>query len=177
MDDTTAHPQQEKKDNAIMFYILGGVIVTAIIVAAFLLYPRNDQKTAQQQNAPVLGQQAPPPTATPIPKGPIGSLACTTQWYNTVNGVTETYYLSVEGEAPQSAGSVSCTLTASVNNQVVATDVVTPLTNPAPDRNGFTFRCSTKGLKLRPGVPTKVVSDLKDANGVTASCSRTYLLP
>lgn len=176
MEDTTTHPQPEKKDNAIMFYILGGVIVTAIIVAGFLFYPRT-QPAPQQQNAPVLGQQAPPPTATPMPKGPIGSLTCTEQWYNTVNGVPETYYLSVNGEAPTAAGSVSCTMTASVNNQVVATDVVTPIANPVADRGGFTFKCTSKGFKLRPGVPTKVVTDLKDANGVTASCSRTYLLP
>ena len=178
MEETTNHPQHKPdKDNAIVFYILGGVIVTAIIVAGFLLYPRNSGTPAT--GSPVLGQQttAVQPTAVPVQKGPIGSLACTSQYYNTVNGVAGSYYLSVDGEAPSAATAVTCTITASVNNQVVGTDVQTPGLNPSPDRGGSTFRCSSKGLVLKPNTPTKVMYDLKDQNGVTASCSRTFLLP
>lgn len=179
MEGTTQSSQPAAgKDNAVIFYILGGVVVTAIIVAGFLLFPKNSPPA---QNQPVLGQQTEqattPPTATPVPKGPIGSLACVSQFYNTVNGVAEHYYISTEGEAPQAAGSVTCTITMSVNNQIVATETMPANSYPVPARGGFMFRCSTPGLKLKPGVPTKVTSDLKDANGNSASCNRTFLLP
>lgn len=179
MEETTPQAQQPKqKDNAIIFYILGGLIVTAIIVAGFVLIPKSKEPTpAAQGTTPVLGETAVAPTAAPMVKGPIGSLSCTNQFYNTVNGVAETYYLTTEGEVPTAGGGVTCTLTASVNNQVVATEQVVPVLNPAADRGGSTFRCTTKGLALRPGVPTKVTTDLVDANGVTASCNRTFLLP
>jgi hypothetical protein len=176
MEDSTPQPKPNK-DNAIVFYILGGVIITAIIVAAFLLYPRNPQNPPTSNTEPVLGQTATAPTAVPVVKGPIGSLACTEQFYNTVNGVSQTYYLSANGEAPTAAGSVTCTMTVSVNNQVVATNVITPMTSPETDRGGFTFKCTSPGVKLKPGVATKVSYDMKDANGVTATCSRTFLLP
>lgn len=180
MEETTTQTQPKpNKDNAIVFYILGGVIITAIIVAAFLLYPRNNgnQTATGDTTQPVLGETATAPTAAPVVKGPIGSLTCTSQYYNTVNGVTETYYLSADGEAPTAAGTVTCTMTVAVNNQVIATNVITPQTQPATERGGFTFKCVSPGTKLKPGVPTKVTYDMKDANGVSATCSRTFLLP
>jgi hypothetical protein len=182
MEETTPPtptPNQPKKDNAIIFYIIGGLIVTAIIVAGFVLIPKqsSSQPTAEtEQTEPVLGEtnNAPQPTT---PMGPIGSLACEEQFYNTVNGVPQTYYLSTDGEVPTTGGQVTCTISASVNNQIVASEQITPVLVADPSRGGSTFTCSTQGLKLTPGVPTKVTTDLTDANGLTASCNRTFLLP
>lgn len=180
MEETTQHPQTQattKKDNAIVFYILGGLIVTAIIVAGFMLMPRGSQETAQE--APVLGQTqtAPAPTATPAVRGPIGSLTCTSQFYNTVNGVAGSYYVSTEGEVPTSGGQVTCVISASVNDQVVATETVTPALNADASRGGSTFRCTTQAMRVTPGVPAKVTTELRDTNGVTASCNRMFMFP
>jgi len=174
MDNSTDQPKPTKKDNTILFYVLGGVIVTAVIIAGFLLY-RPQQ--AADNNAPVLGQQAPAqPTAVPQTK-PISTLSCSQQFYNTVNGVAETYYLSTEGEAPAGVSSVTCTVTATVDNQVVASEVVTPTLNAATERGGSTFRCTTSGLKMKPGIPTKMTTDVRDNNNNMVSCNRTFLLP
>lgn len=173
MEETTPQTQPKQKDNAIIFYILGGLIITAIIVAGFVLMPKASNETTP---APVLGQTATAPTAVPV-KGPIGSMACTSQFYNTVNGVAETYYISTEGEVPTAGGQVTCTISASINNEVIATEVVTPSLNAVADRGGSTFRCTTPGMKLRANVPVKVTTELKDANGNIASCNRNFLLP
>lgn len=183
MEETTppapTNQTQPKKDNAIIFYIIGGLIVTAIIVAGFVLIPKQStsQPTAEtEQTEPVLGETSTQPLPT-APKGAIGSLACEEQYYNTVNGVPQTYYISTDGEVPTAGGQVTCTISASVNNQVVASEQITPALVADPSRGGATFTCTTQGLKLTPGVPTKVTTDLTDANGQTASCNRTFLLP
>lgn len=174
MENSTEH-HKPKKDNTILFYILGGVVVTAVIIAGFVLYRPAQTPPASQ---PVLGQETNvQPTAAPAAARPIGTLACSQQFYNTVNGVPENYYLSTEGEAPSDITSVTCTITASVNNQVVATDTVVPSLIAVADRGGSTFRCTTKGLKLKPGVATKVTTDIKDNNNNSVSCNRSFLLP
>lgn len=172
MENTTDH--KPKKDNTILFYILGGVVVTAVIIAGFLMY-RPQQPAPDSQ--PVLGQEAPAqPTAMPAAKA-ISTLACSSQFYNTVNGVPQNYYLSTEGEAPTGVTSVTCTITASVNNQVVATEKVTPNLQAEPSRGGSTFRCTTNGIKLTPNVSTKVTTDIADSAGNSVTCSRAFLLP
>ncbi len=174
MENTTDH--KPKKDNTILFYILGGVAVTAIIIAGFLIYKPSPASTGNNQ--PVLGQEA-PPVATTAPAAPksISTLACSQQFYNTVNGVPGSYYLSTEGEAPSTSTSVTCTVTATVKDQVVASDTVTPGLMADTARGGSTFRCTTKGLKLAAGVATKVTTDIKDNTGASVSCNRSFLLP
>lgn len=175
MEETTPTPQPQKKDNAIIFYILGGLIITAIIVAGFILMPKGTTETPQQ---PVLGETVVVPTAAPTAPGPITALSCTDQFYNTVNGVPENYYLTTAGESPTAAGQVTCTLTATLaNNEVLATQVVTPTMSANTERGGNTFRCTTQGLKLRANVPVKVTTELRDANGNVSNCNRTFLLP
>lgn len=176
MEETTPTPQPQKKDNAIIFYILGGLIITAIIVAGFILMPKGTSEPTPQQ--PVLGDTVAVPTAAPTAPGPITALSCTDQFYNTVNGVPENYYLTTAGESPTAAGQVTCTLTATLaNNEVLATQVVTPTMSANTERGGNTFRCTTQGLKLRANVPVKVTTELRDANGNVSNCNRTFLLP
>lgn len=176
----TQQPPAQKKDNSVIFYILGGLIITAVIVAGFLLYPK--QSTTPESTAetgqPVLGEQTQQPATETAPANtPIGSLACGTQFYNTVNGVPGTYYLSTEGEVPTAGGQVTCTMVATVNNQEVQRVEITPTLVSVPERGGSTFKCTTQGIRLTPNTPTKVTTELKDANGVTASCNRTFLFP
>jgi hypothetical protein len=177
MEEPTSQTQPKSKDNSIIFYILGGLIITAIIVAGFVLMPKGGTEETPTPTQPVLGQTQVAPTNAPPSTGPIGSLTCTSQFYNTVNGVAENYYLSTEGEVPTAGGQVTCTVSAAVNNQVIASQVVTPSLNAIPARGGATFKCTTPGMKLQANVPVKVTTELKDANGVTASCNRTFLLP
>ena len=172
MENTTEH--KPKKDNTVLFYVLGGVIVTAVIIAGFLLYRPAQPATT----TPVLGQQVPAaaaPTAAALK--PISTLSCSQQFYNTVNGVAETYYLTTEGEAPNGVTSVTCTVTATVNNQVVSSQEVTPPLTAATERGGSTFRCTTGGVKLKSQVATKVTTDIKDNNGNSVSCNRAFFLP
>lgn len=160
------------KDNSIIFYVLGGVIVTAIVVVGFLLYPRQSAEEPMVQ-----GMQQEEPVAVVESKGPISGLVCTSQYYNTVLGFPGTYYLSVEGEAPTAAGNVTCDMTATVNNEVVGTAQIAATTTQQPDRGGFGFKCSTQGMKLTPGVATKVSYEVKDANNNSVTCNKTFLLP
>lgn len=178
MENTTdSQTQPNKKDNAILFYILGGVVVTAVIVAGFLLMPKGNTTPTAQTGSEVMGEKTVEPTAAPVATRPINTLACTQQYYNTVNGVSETYFLSTDGEVPTAGGQVTCTITASVNNQVVTSQQVTPAMLVSADRGGSTFKCTTQGMKLKPGTPTKVTTDVKDATGNSVTCARTFLLP
>lgn len=177
----TQQPPSQKKDNSVIFYILGGLIITAVIVVGFLVYPKQSTtpETTAETGQPVLGEQTQQAAAeeTAKPNTPIGSLACTSQFYNTVNGVPGTYYISTEGEVPTAGGQVTCTVIASVNNQDVQRVEVSPTLVSVPERGGSTFKCTTQGVRLTPNTPTKITTELKDANGVTASCNRTFLFP
>jgi hypothetical protein len=176
MESTTEH--KHKKDNTILFYILGGVIVTGVIIAGFLMYRPSPPVTPSTESVSGQGQQAvQQPTTAPIADRPISTLACSQQFYNTVNGVPQNYYLSTEGEAPSDVTAVTCTITASVNDSVVATEKITPALETVPARNGSKFRCTTKALKLTPNVPTKVTADITDNTGNSVSCNRIFLLP
>jgi len=115
------------------------------------------------------------PAPTPIP-GPIKGLACERMYYNPVIGFAK-YYLSVEGVDLTTAKTVECTFNISVNKKAVDKVVVESPLTAVPQRDGATFRCSTKALDLEPTVPTIVDLVLKDDKGVSATCSGSYTLP
>lgn len=112
---------------------------------------------------------------TPI-TSQITKLACEKQYYNPVIGFPK-YYLSVEGVNVSDATSVTCAFDVSVNKKsVIKTTVESPLT-AIPERNGGTFRCSTKAVDLEPIIPTEVGVVLTDNLGRTATCSSAFTLP
>ncbi len=178
--ESTHEQKHHKHDNTIIFYVLGGVIVTVVIIVGFLLYNRPNQiaKPMTQQQATSKQSNIEQMNTNEIAKEKeIITLACSQQYYNTVIGIPGVYYLSTEGEAPSTVNRVKCTIKASVDDNILVTEKITPELIESPTRKGVTFRCTTKGVKLTPNIPTKVTADIVDDLGNNVSCSRTFLLP
>ncbi|MCL4359941.1 hypothetical protein M1555_01635 [Patescibacteria group bacterium] len=153
-----------------IYYIIGAVLLVAIIGAGYFLRPKN---TPPATNAPAETAAVPTPTPTP---GPITGLACEKSYYNPVIGFAQ-YYLSFEGGDVSPAHTVTCNIEASQSGAIVAAvNVESPLT-AAPQRNGSTFRCTTKKLDLKPNIPTKVNVVIKDDLNNQSTCSANFLLP
>lgn len=159
---------KENSDGNQIYYILGAVILVAIIAAGYLLRP----KVGLSPNMPTVTT---PILPTPTP-GPITALACEKRYYNPVIGFPK-YYLSVEGVDLPNASKVDCDFTVMTGGKVVASESASSPLTAAPERNGGTFRCTTKQLALAPTVPTKVDFVIKDDLGKTASCSTQFTLP
>jgi hypothetical protein len=160
-------------NNAHIYYIIGAVVLVAVIAVGYFLRP-------QQALAPVStggGTTAGAETEAPAATEPITGLECGQQYYNSVVGVDGSYYLSVEGADVSDASSVTCTITAEVNDEEVASREITANLVSAPARGGKTFKCTTEGLKLTPQVPTKVIAEIVDDLGESAACFRYFNLP
>lgn len=151
-----------------IYYILGAVILVAIIVAGYFLRP-------QSGLSPTMPTIATPVIPTPTP-GPITALACERQYYNPVIGFAK-YYLSVQGVDLSNASKVDCDITVSNAGKVVATESASSPLTSAPERNGATFRCTTKAMTLTPTIVSKVDFAIKDDLGKTATCTSTFTLP
>lgn len=149
-----------------LYYILGAILLVVIIAAGWFLRPKGNV-------APTIVATPVVPTPTP---GPITGLACERQYYNPVIGFAK-YYLSVEGVDLSNASKVDCEITVSRDGKEVATESATSPLTSAPERNGSTFRCTTKAITLTPTVVTKVDIALKDDLGKTATCSANFTLP
>ncbi len=157
----------EGEANNKLYYLIGAVVLVAVVAVGYFLRPKPATQTSQQAPVAVV----PTPTL-----GPIARLTCDTQYYNPVIGF-EKYYLSVEGGDLRSANTVDCVITASVNEKVVLTKKLSSPLTDRPERSGKTFRCTTEGVELKAGVPTKVDVALKDNEGATATCSAFFVFP
>lgn len=164
MNEAEKHEGEDMKQ----YYVLGLVVLIAVVVAGYML--RN--KSATPATSPTQ-QEAAVPTPTP---GPITKLACDTQYYNPKVGFAE-YYLSVEGGDLSKASKVDCVYTVTANGKGVATSSGTSPLTDKPQRGGGTFRCTTKAIALKPGVPMIVDVELKDDVGATATCSAPFVFP
>ncbi len=153
-------------------YVIGAVLVAAVVAGAWYF-----RSSANQQTASMAPPAAEPvvPAATPTP-GPITGLVCDKQYYNQKIGFPQ-YYLSVEGGDFSSVKNVSCEFTARTKEKVLATATgESPLTE-APQRNGATFRCTSKAVEITPNIPTMVDVTLKDDLGKTSTCTATFTFP
>lgn len=170
MEPKTQDDVQETGNNQI-YYILGAVVLVVIVVAGYLLRSKSNP---QQVTSPTTTVNT-PVVATPTP-GPITGLACTRQYYNPVIGLPK-YYVSVEGVDVSPATKVECTFNISVAGKTVADATATSELVAAPERNGSTFRCTTKQLELTPSVASKIDVALKDDQNKTSSCTASFSLP
>jgi len=151
------------------YYVLGLVVLVAVVVAGYML--RN--KSTAPTTSPTTQEAVAAPTPTP---GPITKLACDTQYFNPKIGFSE-YYLSVEGGDVSKAASVDCSFSVTSANKEIATAKATSPMTDKPERGGSTFRCTTKAVAIKPGVPTVVDISLKDDMGTTATCSAPFVFP
>lgn len=165
-----------KPSNNSMYYVVGAVVVAAILAAGYFLRPQapapagTDKMQGETMVTTQSGAQSTPAT------GPITKLGCEQQYYNPVVGFKK-YYLTTEGVDVSGVESVDCTFTVSVAGRVVATESASSPMTDQPQRGGGTFRCSTTALELEPNIATKVSVDVKDNNGATVACNKTFLLP
>lgn len=160
MNDEEQTPTDMKQ-----YYLLGVIVLVAIVIGAFMLRPKSSMVSTTTE----------PGVPTPTP-GPITKLACESQYYNPKIAFAE-YYLSVDGVDVSEAKSVSCVMTASVNDEVKATQTVTSPLTAAPQRGGSTFRCTTRAIALDPDIPTKIDVVLTDDLKASSTCSATFVLP
>ncbi len=151
-----------------LYYIVGAVVVVAIAAGAYFLRP----KAAPETPSPTATGEQQPAVST----GPISQLACEALYYNPVIGFPK-YYLSVNGADVAPAKKVDCTYTISVAGKAVATESASSAITAVPERNGGTFRCTTKAIELEKKVPTKVDIEVKDDQGAVVGCSRTFSFP
>jgi len=164
--------------NAQVYYIIGAVVLIAVIAVGFMLRP----KTAPPAGTPTTtestqtaGQQV---AESPAVKMPIKKLGCDQQYFNPVIGISEQYYLSVDGVDVDPAKSATCTFTISQEGKEVSTETVQDMGfNPNTERGGYTFKCTTQAVKLKKTIPTKVAITLKDDQGDSATCQRFFTLP
>lgn len=162
----------EQKENTQMYYVIGAVVLVAVLVAGYLLRPKPQQQAVGTPTQQVIAP--PPPTPTP---GPITGLACDNQYYNIVTGIPGQYFLTVEGGDLATTTKVTCDFTVSVNKNVVATQTVESGMTAVASRGGSTFRCTAPKLTLEKNVPTKVDVVVKNDQGKSVTCTRTFLLP
>ena len=153
-----------------LYYVLGAVAITAIAGAVFFL----------KQQAPAADVSTEPSAAgtvaTIVPSGPIMKLGCSQQYYNPVIGFPK-YYLSTEGVDVNGPTKVDCDYKVSVAGKVVAEETATGQMQEDAARGGQKFRCTTSALELAKNVATKVEVALRDDQGGTATCSKSFLLP
>lgn len=152
---------------SMMTYVIGAILVVAVIAGA--LYFRSKNPTATTEPITQV------PVATPTP-GPITGLLCDKQYFNQKIGFQE-YYLSVEGGDLTTAKTVTCDMTATVKDKIVASASAESPLSAAPQRNGSTFRCTSKAIALTPNVPTVVDVALTDDLGKAATCTATFTFP
>lgn len=165
MENTT---QTQERTNSSIYYIVGVFILILIIAVGYALRPKTkDQNTTQKASAPA----APMPTP-----GPIMGLSCELQYYNPVVALPQ-YYLSVEGVDKPPAATVTCSFDVSVNGEMVTKEEIKGLVDQAPERGGFTYRCTTQALSLDAGIPTDIAVNITDDTGNTTTCSATFILP
>ncbi len=158
---------QEIEGSQTLYYVVGAVIVIAIAAGAYFLRP----KAAPEA----------PSTQTPIEQpivstGPITQLACTNQYYNPVIGFPK-FYLTTDGVDVSPAKKVDCTFTVSVAGKTVETASASSDITEAPERGGGTFKCTTKAMELEKKIPTKIDVEVKDDQGATVGCSRSFSFP
>lgn len=156
---------------SMMTYVVGAVLIVAVVAGA--LYFRS--KSGKSSMVEPTSNQTPVSAVSPTP-GPITGLGCDQQYFNPRIGYPE-YYLSAAGGDLSGAKSVSCTFTASVGGEVVATATAQGPLSDAPQRGGSTFVCTTKAIKLTPNLPTVVDVVLKDDLKASATCSATFTFP
>ncbi len=166
---------QSTQSSPHIYYIIGAVVLVAVIAVGYFLRPQQALSPSSGSTPTTAGAGE---EATPTPtKEPITELGCETQYYNPVVGIPGKYYLSVEGVDVMAASSVTCTITAEVDDVVAATETIEATLVSVPERNGKTFKCTTQGLNLTPQVPTKVTAEIKNDLGETAACFRFFNLP
>jgi len=157
----------EAEGSQTLYYVVGAVIVIAIAAGAYLLRPKAAPEAPATQN---------PVTQPVVSTGPITQLACTNQYYNPVVGFPK-FYLSTDGVDIGPAKKVDCTFTVSVAGKTVATASATSDITDVPERGGGTFKCTTKALELEKKIPTKVDVEIKDDQGATVGCNRSFSFP
>jgi len=153
---------------SMMTYVIGAVLVLVVIAGAW--YFRS--KTPTNVTEPT-GSEA---TLVKPTLGPISGLACDQQYFNPKIGFPQ-YYLSVEGGNVSEAETVTCEFTAYVDEEEVASATAESPLTPQPERGGSTFRCTTEGIDLEPGVETIVDIALEDDLGETSTCTATFTFP
>lgn len=166
-DEVTEQTQEEETGGSMMYYVIGILVVVAIGVGVFVLRPKSAPAQPPVVETPVV--------ATPTP-GPITGLACDRQYYNPVIGFAK-YYLSVDGVDLAPATNVDCEFTVKVGTNVMATASAQGELTPARDRNGQTFKCTTKALELTPKVATVVDVTVKNNMNVSNTCTASFVFP
>ncbi len=161
--------QATQTSGSLTYYLLGAIVLALIAGGVYFLRPKSSTITPNSMG--VVTPDVPAPTP-----GPITGLACERQYYNPANFIPE-YNLSVEGVDLTTTRAIECTFSVSAGGSVVATDSAKGELTAAPERNGTSFRCTTKRLKLEPGVSTVVDVMLKNDANQTASCTQTFILP
>lgn len=167
MNDEEKKSMKDEGSETQMYYVIGAVVLVVIIAMGYFLWPKAPSSSSVQTVAPL------EPTPTP---GPITKLACEKQYYNPVVGFPQ-YFVSVEGVDLSNTKSVTCTTEVRVANRTLSTDSTQSAMTAVPERNGNTFKCTTKALDLLENVPITVDVALKDDVNATASCSAEFLLP
>lgn len=162
--------EQMSETSSMTTYIIGAVLLVAVVGGAWYFKSKTPTPLTTE---PVT--QVNEPSITPTP-GPITGLGCDIQYMNPRVGFAE-YYLSVEGGDLSTSKNVTCEFTAKVKDTVVAKTTAESGLSAAPQRNGSTFRCTTKAIALTPGVLTTVDVSLKDDIKGTATCSAPFTFP
>ncbi len=152
-----------------MTYIIGALIVVAVLAGAWYFRSKGTKPAVVQPTGE-------PVAVTTPPDSTITGLSCDQQYYNPKIGFSE-YYLSAAGGDLKGASNVTCTFTARVNDEVVATATAQGPLSDAPQRGGSTFVCTTKAIALTPNIPTVVDIVLKDNLKTTSTCSATFTFP
>lgn len=160
---------EELQSQPMMTYVISAVLILVVLGGAW--YFRS--KSAPQSSLVPTAQTE--PVATPTP-GPITKLDCDKQYFNQKIAFNE-YYLSVEGGDISSAKNVTCEFTAKVKDKVIAKATAEGPLSAAPQRNGSTFRCTTKALEIQPNVATTIEVKLTDDLKASSTCSADYLFP
>jgi len=157
--------QATQEENSLV-YVVGALIVIAVVVAGILLWPKPKKTTvAPAVTEEQIGTQ---PTLT--------KLVCEKEWYNPVVGVPK-FYLQAEGGNVDPAKTVDCTFTLNDGSKNILSEKVTVDLNPAPERNGNTFRCGTKALENLPmNVTLKMTTTVQDDQGASATCAGNVIL-
>ena len=161
---------EETQSQPMMTYVVSAVLILIVLGGAW--YFRSKSASTQNTLTPVTQTE---PVATPTP-GPITKLDCDTQYFNQKIGFNE-YYLSVEGGDVSAAEKVTCEFTAKVNDKVVAKATAQGPLSSAPQRNGSTFRCTSKAVALEPNVLTTIDVTLTDDLKTTSTCSADFTFP
>lgn len=166
-DEEEKESMTEEGSEGQMYYVIGAVVLVVVIALGYFLWPKTPSSSPVQTVVPL------EPTPTP---GPITKLACEKQYYNPIIGLPK-YFVSVEGVDLSNTKSVTCTTDIRVTNRTLATDSTQSTMSAVPERNGNTFKCTTKALDLQKNVPITVDVALKDDVNATATCSAEFLLP